>query len=84
MLSEVETSDFWKSVLDRHDQGILSSTCTGALKMVDDRQVYIISLDFQLTQQLPYNLLIRVLDHVEIRADGKLSVSFLVGIRMDR
>jgi DNA invertase Pin-like site-specific DNA recombinase len=31
---------------------------------------------------MPYALLIRVLDHVEIRADGKLSVIFLAGIRM--
>jgi hypothetical protein len=32
---------------------------------------------------MPYALLIRVLDHVEIRADGKLSVIFLAGIRID-
>lgn len=33
---------------------------------------------------MAYNLLIRVLDHVEVRTDGKLSVIFLAGIRLDR
>jgi DNA invertase Pin-like site-specific DNA recombinase len=75
----------WNELVDRRRDLLRSTDKTGDLltnyRIKDlKRQVQV----YKHIKVMPYALLIRVLDHVEIRADGKLTIIFLAGTRMDR
>lgn len=75
----------WNELVDRRRDWLRLSNKTGD-QLMDYR---IRDLKRQIRKYghlrvMAYNLLIRVLDHVEVSTDGKLSVIFLAGIRLDR
>ena len=75
----------WNELVDRRRDWLRLSNKTGdQLADYRIRDLKRLAREYGHLRVMPYALLIRVLDHVEVRTDGKLSVIFLAGIRMDR